>query len=115
MEFINSSTRGSKRARFGRRIVCNYCSDEKRGRMGKLRAFKNDGRLVCVCDRHLPRLILDARRKGRRLPELEYYLNPSESVDLESVKMQVAIKWRFEYLNRNNEYREELKNVQTEE
>jgi hypothetical protein len=115
MRFINSQTRGSKRARFGRKIVCSYCAEEHIGRMHRLTAFKNDGRLVCACDRHLPQLIHDARIQERRLPELEYFLSTPSEEDLEAHKLRVAIKWRYAHLSIDNQYRKMFNHVQVKE
>lgn len=79
----------------------------------RLVAFKNDGRLVCACDRHLPQLIHDAKTQGRRLPDLEYYLHPSaEQEDLETIRIRVATRWLHQHLRTRNTYRKELEYVQ---
>ena len=114
MQFIHSSHRSSKRARFGRKIHCTYCVEEHGIRV-RLVAFKNDGRLVCACDRHLPQLIHDAGIQGRRLPDLEYYLNPEVEQDIEMIKLRVATRWLHAHLTDHNQYRKTFKHVQIKE
>lgn len=114
MKFIRSSHRSSRRARFGRKIVCRYC-EEEHGLMVVKYAFENDGRLVCCCDEHLPQLIRDAELQGRHLPDLTYFLDPQEEKDLESVKLRVAISWRYNYLKTYNQYRKMFAHVEVQE
>lgn len=114
MRFIHSTHRSSKRARFGRKIECSYCV-RIHGARKRLVAFKNDGRLVCACDRHLPQLILDARQQGRHLPDLEYFMNPeAEQEDLELIKLRVATRWLHQHLTPTNQYRKMFNYVQVE-
>ena len=112
MRFIHSTHRSSKRARLGRKIQCTYCTEQHGIRAPKF-SFKNDGRLVCACDRHLPKLILDAQAQGRHLPDLRYYIDPeAEREELEAIKLRVATRWRYMHLRADNQYRKMFKHAQ---